>query len=119
MLQSGCKLYVCDNSGILSIKIIKQKGNNSAKYIFLSDLILGVLKDFDIYKNQKLKRKDTFTCIVVTVCKKYSKGNGLYARWSENRCIPLKITRFIVPIASYVETPVYYEMKHKKKFKLI
>jgi ribosomal protein L14 len=80
MLQSGCILNVCDNSGILSIKIIKQKGNNSAKYICLSDLVMGVLHDFDIYKNQKIKRKDMFTCIVVTVRKKYSKYNGIYAR---------------------------------------
>jgi ribosomal protein L14 len=80
MLQTGCIVNVCDNSGILSIKIIKQKGNTSARYIFLSNLVFGVLRDFDIYKNSKLKKKDMFTCIIVTLRKKYAKKNGIYSR---------------------------------------
>ena len=121
MLYRGSLVSLHDNSGALNLKILNiKKKSFSGAYAKISDIIVGVIKDYDIYKKKiKLKKKDRTTAIIVCTKKKYSKNNLIYIKFSENVCIPLKITRFIVPVASYIYSPIFYEMRYLKRFKVV
>jgi len=105
MLYKGSFLKTKDNSGIISVYILrKQKKNAKIVKVTISDIVQCVVFEINILKKKKLKykKKDFIFGMVVTIRKKYSKNNGLYIRFSENTIIPLKITRFIVPLANRV-----------------
>lgn len=121
MLKVNSFLSVHDNSGIYTIKIINflKKKNKLTSYITVGDLILGVIYDLNLYKKLKIKKKDKITSIVVCVKKKYSKFNGMHIHFGENRCIAIRITRFITPLASHLYTSLFYELKYLKKYKTI
>ena len=70
-------------------------------------------------KKNKVKKKDRVVAVIVTVKKKYSKNNGIFVLFSRNRCIPIKITRFILPVAQYTYTPIFFELKLLKRYKTI
>lgn len=116
MLYKGSIVYVNDNSGAVSLKILNIK-RNRARNATLSDIVFGVVRDFN--PNKKLTVKDFVTAIVVTVCKKSSKGNGLFINFDSNFVIPLKITRFIKPLANRVYSVAFYELRYKKKLKVV
>ena len=122
MLKIGSIVGLNDNSGAFNLKILNYKKKKTFKtsYAKVSDIVVGVIKDHNIYKKKLLlKSKDKVNAIIVCTKKKYSKKNGIFISFSKNRCIPLKITRFIVPVASWVYTPVFYELRYFKKFKVI
>jgi ribosomal protein L14 len=121
MLYKGSFLKTKDNSGIISVYILrKQKKNAKIVKVTISDIVQCVVFEVNILKKKlKHKKKDFIFGVVVTVRKKYSKKNGLYIRFSENTLIPLKITRFIVPLANRVWASTYYELKYLKKFKSV
>ena len=121
MLYKGSYLNLSDNSGGYTLKIlnIKNKAFRSA-YAKVSDIVTGVIQDYNTRKKKvKLKKKDRVSAIVVCTKKKYFKKNGIYIKFSDNICIPLLITKFIVPVASSIFTPVFYEMRYLKRFKVV
>jgi len=121
MLRVGSVVTINDNSGDYVIRIVnlKYKKLFVTTYITLSNIVLGVVRSLDVNKKSKVKSKDFVNCIIVAIKKKYSKKNGLFIRFSANQCIVLKITRFIVPIASYVESVIFYELRFLRKFKVV
>lgn len=122
MLKIGSKIKVKDNTGALYLRILnlRKKKNCQSYSIKISDIIFGVVILHDIYRRKlRLKRKDFTTSIISCVRKKYSKKNNIFIRFSQNRCIPLKITRFIVPIGTRIYTPIFFEVKYLKGFKVV
>ena len=121
MLKTGSKLKIVDNSGALSLKVLnfKKKKNLTVSSVSVSEIIYGVIQEIDTKKKKLLFRnKEKVSALIVTVKKKKAKKNGIFIRISQNTCIPLKITRFINPYTN-ISFPVFYEIKLKKKFRLI
>lgn len=122
MLKRGCKVNVFDSSGVTSIKIlsIKKKKNWNKSFATVSDIIFGIVYDINLKKKKRLlSRKSKVAALIVGVSKKFNKQNSMFIRFSENRCIPLKITKFINPLAPKNFSFVFYEVKSIKKFKII
>ena len=123
MLKVNNFIFVIDNSGILKLKILKfyKKTNKTKSFLKVSDIFMGILYETNIHKRSKLKlkKKTKIMAIVTTTKKKYSKKNGIFINFSENTCVPIKITRFITPYASYITGPCFTELRYTKKFRII
>lgn len=122
MLKIGSFLSVGDNSGAFNIKILHFIGKKTNKSTVggVGSLVYGVVQDYDLNKKGiMLKKKDRVKSIIVNTKKKYSKYNGMFITFSHNVCLPLKITRFIVPIADNVHASIFYEIVFFKKYKVI
>lgn len=120
MIKLGTQVFLHDNSGAYSLKVINLKKCFFNSYSTISDLIFGVIIDHNIFKKKiRLKRKNKVIALVVCVKKTINRQNGCFLRFSLNRCIPLKITRFIVPVAQRVFTCTSFELKRLKKFKSV
>jgi ribosomal protein L14 len=116
------RLSVTNNSGAVSIKVLKKRFVTYQKRIRLGDIIYGVVSSVNLsltFRKWRLKAKDRVLCLLASVRKKYAKNNGLYLRFSRNSAIPLKITRFIVPIGNLRRQVCYREIRYRKRFKTV
>lgn len=116
MLFTGSILDVRDSSGALSLKILNVIKKRSS-YITKGDLVYCVVYDFDYYR--KLKNRDFVTAIIIAVSKKQAKGNGIFLNFDFNEAIPLKITKFITPVAHRLYGLCFYELKYRKRFNVV
>ena len=121
MLKIGTIIYVADNSGAESLKILNvKKITNISVSINVGDVVKGVIQDFNLHKKKiLLKKKDRPWAIISSVKKKSNKRNGIFISFSHNKCIPVKITRFVLPYTTPLYTSTFYEITFIKKFKVI
>lgn len=121
MLFRGSLVFFSDNSGGLSIKILKFDANFKKKPVGkISSIFLGIIMDHNPLKKKiLLKKKSKSTAMLVATKKKYSKKNLIFIYFSQNRAISLKITRFINPVPNYIFTSIFFELKFFKKFKTV
>lgn len=119
MLKIGSRVEIFDTSGAISVAVLNMKTKKTYKSACLDimSLFLGVVKKAEI--KRKLTKKEFTTVIIVALKKKRSRGNGIYVNFDKNRGIPLKITRFIVPVGSHIFTSVSYELRTMKKYKVV
>ena len=58
MIKLGTKVFLHDNSGAFSLKVINLKKVFFNKYSTISNLVFGIIMDHDIFKKKlRLKKK--------------------------------------------------------------
>lgn len=123
MLTRGSLVFILDSSGAKSIKIlsIKKKKNLLASKASVLDIVFGTVVDADVtHAKSAFKSKSRITAVMIAVSKKTNRLNGMFIRSSYNICMPIKVSRFISPVASPNQSAIMFsEVKSIKKYKII
>lgn len=121
MLKVGSTFAIYDNSGALSAKILNIKNKPVKKSVAtLFNLVYAVITDHKIMrKKNSLVSKKFVNSLILGTKKTISRKNGIFFKFSVNFGLPLKITRFVVPVGTWVLSPVVYEIKYFKKYKVL
>lgn len=113
MIQMKTMLNVADNSGAKKIQCIKVLGGTRARYAFLGDVIVAVVKEAEPRK--AVKKKEIIKAIIVRQKKSYRRADGTYIRFDDNAAA---IVDGFEPKGSRIFGPIAKEVKDRGFVKL-
>jgi len=104
MIQSYTRLKCADNSGAREIMCIRVMKGSNARYAYVGDIIVGVVKSAT--PNQTVKKSDVVTCVVVRTRQPIRRKDGSVLRFDDNAAVVIdkkdqnpRGTRIFGPVA--------------------
>ncbi len=104
MIQSYTRVKCADNSGAREIMCIRVMKGSNARYAYVGDVIVGVVKSAT--PNQTVKKSDVVTCVVVRTRQAIRRKDGSVLRFDDNAAVVIdkkdqnpRGTRIFGPVA--------------------
>ncbi len=104
MIQSYTRVKCADNSGAREIMCIRVMKGSNARYAYVGDIIVGVVKSAT--PNQTVKKSEVVTCVVVRTRQPIRRKDGSVLRFDDNAAVVIdkkdqnpRGTRIFGPVA--------------------
>ncbi|HLJ53543.1 MAG TPA: 50S ribosomal protein L14 [Chthonomonadaceae bacterium] len=88
MIQSYTRLKCADNSGAREIMCVRVMKGSSARYAYVGDVIIGVVKSAT--PNQQVKKSDVVRCVVVRTKQPIRRPDGSVLRFDDNAAVVIQ-----------------------------
>ena len=88
MIQSYTRLKCADNSGAKEIMCVRVMKGSSARYAYVGDVIIGVVKSAT--PNQQVKKSDVVRCVVVRTKHPIRRPDGSVLRFDDNAAVVIQ-----------------------------
>ena len=115
MIQKETELEVADNTGAKRIRCIRVLKGGNARYAYIGDLIIGVVKD--AIPNMPVKLHEIVNCVIVRTKKTLTRNDGSKIRFDENAVVIIDKQKN--PRGTRVFGPVARELREKQFMKII
>lgn len=114
MIQINSYIKVVDNSGIRIVKCLGILNNNNSNKLKLGDIFIGSIKKLNKkYKNEKIKKGNIVSCVLVQNKIFYKKKNNIKIKFFSNSCIILNDQK--LPMGTKIFCSIIAEVFRKKK----
>lgn len=103
MIQQESKVFIADNSGAKTGKVIRVLGGTRKRYASIGDKVILTVKT--ALPGGNVKKGEVCTGVVVRTCKEVARPDGSHIRFDENACVLLnpagemRGTRIFGPVA--------------------
>ena len=115
MIQKETELEVADNTGAKRIRCIRVLKGGNARYAYIGDLIICVVKD--AIPNMPVKQHEIVSCVIVRTKKTLTRNDGSKIRFDENAVVIIDKQKN--PRGTRVFGPVARELREKQFMKII
>src|SRR5205085_9234865 len=115
MIQSYTRLKCADNSGAREIMCVRVMKGSSARYAYVGDVIIGVVKSAT--PNQGVKKSEVVRCVVVRTKHPIRRPDGSVLRFDDNAAVV--INNALEPRGTRVFGPVARELRDKNFMRII
>nr|YP_010713832.1 ribosomal protein L14 [Galdieria phlegrea]UNJ16226.1 ribosomal protein L14 [Galdieria sp.]WDA99722.1 ribosomal protein L14 [Galdieria sulphuraria]WDA99914.1 ribosomal protein L14 [Galdieria phlegrea] len=115
MIQNQSYLTVADNSGAKQIMCVRILKPGNAKYAYIGDVIVGVVKE--ALPNMPVKKSDVVRAVIVRTKKMLRRHDGMHIRFDDNAAI--LINQDNNPRGTRVFGPIARELRDKNFTKII
>ncbi len=115
MIQSYTRLKCADNSGAREIMCIRVMKGSNARYAYVGDVIVGVVKSAT--PNQKVKKSDVVKCVVVRTKQPIRRPDGSVLRFDDNAAVVIE--KNLEPTGSRIFGPVARELREREFMKIV
>ena len=115
MIQSYTRLKCADNSGAREILCIRVMKGSNTRYAYVGDIIKGVVKSAT--PNQKVKKSDVVTCVVVRTKQPIRRADGSVLRFDDNAAVVLQ--KNLEPEGTRIFGPVARELRERDFMKIV
>ena len=88
MIQSYTRLKCADNSGAREIMCVRVMKGSSARYAYVGDVIIGVVKSAT--PNQQVKKSEVVRCVVVRTKQPIRRPDGSVLRFDDNAAVVIQ-----------------------------
>lgn len=115
MIQQESKVYIADNSGAKTAKVIRVLGGTKKRYASIGDKVVLSVKT--ALPNGNVKKGEISQAVVVRTSKEVGRKDGTYIRFDENACVLLTETGEM--IGTRIFGPVARELRDYKFMKIV
>lgn len=116
MIQSYTRLRCADNSGAREILCIRVMKGSNARYAYVGDVIVGVVKSAT--PNQQVKKSDVVTCVVVRTKQPIRRKDGSVLRFDDNAAVVINKNNS-EPRGTRIFGPVARELRERDFMKIV
>ena len=116
MIQSYTRLKCADNSGAREIMCIRVMKGSNARYAYVGDIIIGVVKSAT--PNQQVKKSDVVTCVVVRTRQPIRRPDGSILRFDDNAAVVIDKNK-LDPRGTRIFGPVARELRERDFMKIV
>lgn len=116
MIQPYTRLKCADNSGAREIMCIRVMKGSNARYAYVGDVIMGVVKSAT--PNQQVKKSDVVTCVVVRTKQPIRRPDGSILRFDDNAAVVIDKAR-LDPRGTRIFGPVARELRERDFMKIV
>lgn len=116
MIQSYTRLKCADNSGAREIMCIRVMKGSNARYAYVGDVIIGVVKSAT--PNQTVKKSDVVTCVVVRTRQAIRRKDGSVLRFDDNAAVVID-KRDQNPRGTRIFGPVARELRERDFMRIV
>lgn len=88
MIQSYTRLKCADNSGAREIMCVRVMKGSNARYAYVGDVIIGVVKSAT--PNQGVKKSEVVRCVVVRTKQPIRRPDGSVLRFDDNAAVVIQ-----------------------------
>lgn len=115
MIQPQTYLNVADNSGARKLMCIRVLGKGNARYGFIGDRVIAVVKD--AIPNMAVKKSDVVEAVIVRTRHHIRRDSGMTIRFDDNAAVI--INKDGNPRGTRVFGPVARELRDKSFTKIV
>lgn len=116
MIQPYTRMKCADNSGAREIMCIRVMKGSNARYAYVGDVIIGVVKSAT--PNQTVKKSDVVTCVVVRTRQPIRRKDGSVLRFDDNAAVVID-KRDQNPRGTRIFGPVARELREKDFMRIV
>ena len=116
MIQSYTRVKCADNSGAREIMCIRVMKGSNARYAYVGDVIVGVVKSAT--PNQTVKKSDVVTCVVVRTRQAIRRKDGSVLRFDDNAAVVID-KKDQNPRGTRIFGPVARELRERDFMKIV
>jgi len=116
MIQPYTRLKCADNSGAREIMCIRVMKGSNARYAYVGDVIIGVVKSAT--PNQTVKKSDVVTCVVVRTRQPIRRKDGSVLRFDDNAAVIID-KRDQNPRGTRIFGPVARELRERDFMRIV
>ena len=116
MIQPYTRLKCADNSGAREIMCIRVMKGSNARYAYVGDIIVGVVKSAT--PNQTVKKSDVVTCVVVRTRQPIRRKDGSVLRFDDNAAVVID-KRDQNPRGTRIFGPVARELRERDFMRIV
>ncbi len=116
MIQPYTRMKCADNSGAREIMCIRVMKGSNARYAFVGDIIIGVVKSAT--PNQTVKKSDVVTCVVVRTRHAIRRKDGSVLRFDDNAAVVID-KRDQNPRGTRIFGPVARELRERDFMRIV
>ena len=116
MIQPYTRLKCADNSGAREIMCVRVMKGSNARYAYVGDIIIGVVKSAT--PNQQVKKSDVVTCVVVRTKQPIRRPDGSILRFDDNAAVVIDKNR-LDPRGTRIFGPVARELRERDFMKIV
>ncbi len=116
MIQSYSRVKCADNSGAREILCIRVMKGSNARYAFVGDIIIGVVKSAT--PNQQVKKSDVVCCVIVRTKHAIRRPDGSVLRFDDNAAVVINKANQ-EPRGTRIFGPVARELRERDFMKIV
>ncbi len=116
MIQPYTRMKCADNSGAREIMCIRVMKGSNARYAYVGDIIIGVVKSAT--PNQTVKKSDVVTCVVVRTRQPIRRKDGSVLRFDDNAAVVID-KRDQNPRGTRIFGPVARELRERDFMRIV
>jgi len=116
MIQSYTRLKCADNCGAREIMCVRVMKGSNARYAYVGDIIIGVVKSAT--PNQQVKKSDVVTCVIVRTKHPIRRPDGSTLRFDDNAAVVIDKNR-LDPRGTRIFGPVARELRERDFMKIV
>ncbi len=116
MIQPYTRLRCADNSGAREILCVRVMKGSNARYAYVGDVIVGVVKSAT--PNQQVKKSDVVMCVVVRTKQPIRRKDGSVLRFDDNAAVVINKTN-LEPRGTRIFGPVARELRERDFMKIV
>ncbi|HEV2474870.1 MAG TPA: 50S ribosomal protein L14 [Chthonomonadales bacterium] len=115
MIQPYTRVRCADNSGAREILCIRVLKGSNARYAYVGDVIVGVVKSAT--PNQTVKKSDIVKCVVVRTKQPIRRPDGSSLRFDDNAAVVIQNN--LEPRGTRIFGPVARELRERDFMKIV
>jgi large subunit ribosomal protein L14 len=116
MIQPYTRMKCADNSGAREIMCIRVMKGSNARYAYVGDIVIGVVKSAT--PNQTVKKSDVVTCVVVRTRQPIRRKDGSVLRFDDNAAVVID-KRDQNPRGTRIFGPVARELRERDFMRIV
>lgn len=116
MIQPYTRLKCADNSGAREIMCVRVMKGSNARYAYVGDIIVGVVKSAT--PNQTVKKSDVVMCVVVRTKQPIRRKDGSVLRFDDNAAVVID-KRDQNPRGTRIFGPVARELRERDFMRIV
>ena len=109
MIQMQSHLYVADNSGARTMKVIRVKGFKT-RTRKLASASVGDLVTGSVITGDRDMRHSVVQAVIIRQKKEYARSGGMRVSFEDNACVILKDVRLGTPKGTVIKGPIAKEV---------
>ncbi|HZT43492.1 MAG TPA: 50S ribosomal protein L14 [Chthonomonadaceae bacterium] len=115
MIQPYTRLKCADNSGAREILCVRVLKGSNARYAYVGDVIVGVVKSAT--PNQQVKKSDVIKAVVVRTKQPIRRPDGSVLRFDDNAAVVIQNN--LEPRGTRIFGPVARELRERNFMKIV
>ncbi|HLV80613.1 MAG TPA: 50S ribosomal protein L14 [Chthonomonadaceae bacterium] len=115
MIQPYTRLKCADNSGAREILCVRVLKGSNARYAYVGDVIVGVVKSAT--PNQQVKKSDVIKAVVVRTRQPIRRPDGSVLRFDDNAAVVIQNN--LEPRGTRIFGPVARELRERNFMKIV
>ena len=116
MIQSYTRVKCADNCGAREIMCIRVMKGSNARYAYVGDIIVGVVKSAT--PNQTVKKSEVVTCVIVRTKQAIRRKDGSVLRFDDNAAVVID-KRDQNPRGTRIFGPVARELRERDFMRIV